>query len=100
MKKPTILVGLGSGREAWLSIELDSLRFVLEIENGKRTVETLSLAELKTRLPGIASFSGRRFGGGREIQREMKRERPSAGNSDGLSCFPSGLTSRIKVHEF
>ena len=29
----------------------------------------------------------------------MKRERPSAGNSDGLSCFPSGLTSRIKVHD-
>ena len=56
MKKPTILVGLGSGREAWLSIELDSLRFVLEIENGKRTVETLSLAELKTRLPGIAAL--------------------------------------------
>jgi hypothetical protein len=56
VKKPTILVGLGSGREAWLSIELDSLRFVLEIENGKRTVETLSLAELKTRLPGIAAL--------------------------------------------
>ena len=56
MKKPTILVGLGSGREAWLSIELDSLRFVLEIENGKRTVETLSLAELKDRLPNIAGL--------------------------------------------
>ena len=56
MKKPTILVGLGSGREAWLSIELDSLRFVLEVENGKRTVESLSLAELKTRLPGIAAL--------------------------------------------
>ena len=56
MKKPTILVGLGSGREAWLSIELDSLRFVLEVENGKRTVETLSLAELKDRLPNIAGL--------------------------------------------
>jgi hypothetical protein len=56
LKKPTILVGLGSGREAWLSIELDSLRFVLETENGKRTVETLSLDELKTRLPGVAAL--------------------------------------------
>jgi hypothetical protein len=56
MKKPTILVGLGSGREGWLSIELDSLRFVLEIENGKRTVETLSLSDLKTRLPNIAGL--------------------------------------------
>jgi len=56
MKKPSILIGLGSGREAWLSIELDSLRFVLETENGKRTVETLSLAELKDRLPNIAGL--------------------------------------------
>jgi hypothetical protein len=56
MKKPSILIGLGSGREAWLSIELDSLRFVLEIENGKQTVETLSLAELKDRLPNIAGL--------------------------------------------
>jgi len=56
MKKPSILIGLGSGREAWLSIELDSLRFVLEIENGKRTVETLSLAELKDRLPNVAGL--------------------------------------------
>jgi len=56
MRKPTILVGLGSGRNAWLSIELDSPRFTLEIENGIRTVETLSLAELKTRLPGISAL--------------------------------------------
>jgi len=56
MRKPTILVGLSSGREAWLSIELDSLRFVLEIENGKRTVETLSLTELKDRLPNITGL--------------------------------------------
>jgi hypothetical protein len=56
MKTPTILIGLGSGQEGWLSIELDSLKFVLEVENGKRTVETLSLAELKTRLPNIASL--------------------------------------------
>jgi hypothetical protein len=56
MKKPTLLVRLGSGREGWLSIELDSIRFVLEIENGKRTVETLSLCELKNRLPNIASL--------------------------------------------
>ena len=56
MKTPTILIGLGSGQEGWLSIELDSLKFVLEIENGKRTVETLSLAELKVRLPNIAGL--------------------------------------------
>ncbi len=56
MKTPTILIGLGSGQEGWLSIELDSLKFVLEVENGKRTVETLSLAELKTRLPNIANL--------------------------------------------
>jgi hypothetical protein len=51
VKRPTILVGLGSGREAWLSVELDSLRFVLDIENGKRSPEILSLSELKTRFP-------------------------------------------------
>ena len=56
MKAPTILIGLGSGQEGWLSIELDSLKFILEIENGKRTVEILSLAELKTRLPNIANL--------------------------------------------
>jgi hypothetical protein len=42
--------------EGWLSIELDSLRFVLETENGKRTVETLTLAELKDQLPSIAGL--------------------------------------------
>jgi hypothetical protein len=51
MRKPTILIGLGSGREGWLSIELDSLKFVLEIENGKASVEILSLTDLKTRFP-------------------------------------------------
>jgi hypothetical protein len=56
MKKPTILIGLGSGQEGWLSIELDSLKFVLEVGNGKRSVETLSLAELKTRLPNVAGL--------------------------------------------
>jgi hypothetical protein len=56
MKTPTILIGLGSGQEGWLSIELDSLKFILEVENGKRTVETLSLAELKSRLPNIANL--------------------------------------------
>ena len=56
MRKPTILVGLGSGREGWLSIELDSLKFTLEIENGKRTEEILSLSELKTRYPNIADL--------------------------------------------
>ncbi|WP_165251239.1 hypothetical protein [Paludisphaera soli] len=56
MKKPYLLIGLGSGREAWLSIELDSLRFVLETEDRKPTVETLALSELKDRLPGLTSL--------------------------------------------
>jgi hypothetical protein len=56
MKQPTILVGLGSGREGWLSIDLDSLRFILEVENGKRTVDTLSLSELKSRLPSVSNL--------------------------------------------
>jgi len=56
VKKPSLLVGLGSGREAWLSIELDSLRFVLETEERKPTVETLSLSELKDRLPGLTNL--------------------------------------------
>jgi hypothetical protein len=70
MRKPTILVGLGSGREGWLSVELDSLRFVLEIEDGNRTVEDLSLAELKTRLPGISGLVA-------EIVAEAIRARPA-----------------------
>jgi hypothetical protein len=56
VRNPTILIGLGSGREGWLSIELDSLRFVDEVENGKRTVETLCLAELKARFPNAANL--------------------------------------------
>jgi hypothetical protein len=56
VKKPSILIGPDSGREAWLSTELDSIRFVLEIANGKRTVESLSLAELKDRLPNITGL--------------------------------------------
>ena len=56
MKQPTILVGLGSGREGWLSVDLDSLRFTLEIDNGKRTAETLSLIDLKSRLPNAAGL--------------------------------------------
>jgi hypothetical protein len=56
MKTLTIPISLGSGREDWLSIELDSLRFFFEIENGKRSVERLSLAETKTRLPIVAGL--------------------------------------------
>jgi hypothetical protein len=56
MKKPTILIGLGSGQEGWLSIDLDSLRFVLEIENGKRTADSLNLTELKSQLPNAANL--------------------------------------------
>jgi hypothetical protein len=53
LERPTILVGLGSGREAWLSFEPDSLRFTLEIEGRRPTVETLDLPELKARFPSI-----------------------------------------------
>jgi hypothetical protein len=56
MKKPILPIAMGSGREGWLSVELESLKFTLEIENGKRTEETLNLAELKTRFPGIADM--------------------------------------------
>jgi hypothetical protein len=51
MKKPIMRIGSGTGRAGWLSVELDSLRFVLEPENGEGTVETLTLAELKDRFP-------------------------------------------------
>lgn len=57
MKNATIPVALGSGREGWLTIEFGSLSFVLEIEgrNGKTSRETLSVDELKTRLPNVAN---------------------------------------------
>ena len=54
MKPPPILIGLGSGREAWLSFDPNSLRFTLEIEGRRPTVEQLSLAVLKVRFPRIA----------------------------------------------
>jgi hypothetical protein len=56
MRQPTILVGLGSGREGWLSIDLASLRFRLEIERDKGIVEILSLEEVKTQLPNITGL--------------------------------------------
>ena len=70
MQKPVIPVSMGSGREGWLTIDLDSLSFKLEIENGKRTVETLSLGELKTRLPNIANLVA-------DILAEAARTRPA-----------------------
>jgi hypothetical protein len=56
VRQPTILIGLGSGREGWLSVDLDSLRFTLEIDNGRQTVESLSLTDLKSRLPSAAGL--------------------------------------------
>lgn len=50
MRNPTVLIGLGNGREAWLAVRLDSLRFALETD-GEPAAEVLSLAEVKTRLP-------------------------------------------------
>lgn len=56
MRQPLMAIGMGSELEGWLSIDLDSLRFTLETENGEGTVETLTLAELKDRLPNIAGL--------------------------------------------
>ncbi len=56
VRNPTILMGLGSGQEAWLIVELGTLRFRLEIENGKSTVESLTLDELKTQYPRQANL--------------------------------------------
>lgn len=55
-RRPTIAIGLGSGQEGWLTVDLDTLRFQLEIENGRKTAETLTLTDLKTRLPSIANI--------------------------------------------
>jgi hypothetical protein len=55
MKNPAILVGLGSGREAWVSVDLSSLRFRVETEGEKDRIETITLAELKTRFPKTAT---------------------------------------------
>lgn len=55
MRNPTLCIGLASGQEGWLTVDLDSVRFCLEIENGKRTVETLNIQELKMRLPITAN---------------------------------------------
>jgi hypothetical protein len=55
MKQP-ILVGLGSGHEGRLSVDLGSIRFTLEIEDGKPGVECLTLSELKLRPPNAAGL--------------------------------------------
>ena len=59
MRKPTPLIGIGPGREVWLSIDLDSNRFTLESER-----RTLSMGELKKLCPtatdpmaGVPSFA-------------------------------------------
>lgn len=69
MRSPTILVSLGSGQEAWLSVGLDSLLFKLETENGKTTTEVLTLTELKRRFPGISGLVA-------EVVAEAIRARP------------------------
>jgi hypothetical protein len=56
VRKPTILISMGSGHEDWISIDLDTLRFLLEVKDGKHTEEVLSLSDLKTRFPNIASL--------------------------------------------
>ncbi|MFO0957086.1 MAG: hypothetical protein U0800_06415 [Isosphaeraceae bacterium] len=56
MKSVTVAVAMGTGREGWLSFDTDSLRFSLVIENGKRSEEILTLADLKNRYPFIADY--------------------------------------------
>jgi hypothetical protein len=55
-RRPTIPVGLSSGQEGWLTVDLDAIRFILEVENGRRTEETLNLADLKKRLPSLSNI--------------------------------------------
>ena len=57
MKNITMLVSMGSGCESWLTIQFDTLSFMLETErsNGKISTEALSVDELKIRLPGVAN---------------------------------------------
>jgi hypothetical protein len=53
MRNPTILVG-----NAWLAVDIESIRFFLEVGNDKETIEVLTMRELKQRLPHAASLMG------------------------------------------
>lgn len=55
-RNPIIAVSLGSGRDGWISVDLASLRFTLEVENGKTTTELLTLAELRRRFPNVSNI--------------------------------------------
>jgi hypothetical protein len=63
MRRPTILIGLGSGREGWLSIDLNSPMVILEIENGKRSVWTITLAKPMTRHPNFTGLAANMLAG-------------------------------------
>jgi hypothetical protein len=56
MRVATVPVSLGSGRDAWIEVDLDGLRFVVWIENGKTTREVVDLAELKRCYPVAANL--------------------------------------------
>jgi len=58
MKRPIMRIGLGSGSLAWLSVDLDSIRFILKPENGAGSVETLTLAELHERFGDFPVVAG------------------------------------------
>lgn len=53
-KGPIVCVSLGSGKDAWVMADLETMRFVVEID-GRREVETLSLADLRNQYPRAAN---------------------------------------------
>jgi hypothetical protein len=77
-----ILVGLGSGREAWLSFDPESIRFTLEIEGRKPSVDVLSLAELQARFPSVADLVA-------DLLADAVRSRP-AGPHRSCETAPDG----------
>jgi hypothetical protein len=63
MRRPSIVIGLGSGKEGWLSIDLNSPMVILEIENGEPSLGTISLAEPITRHPNITCLAANMLAG-------------------------------------
>ena len=81
MRTPTILIGLGSGQEGWLSIELDSLKFARSRERQAYRGDSLACrpenpAELADLVAEILADA--------VVPHGLKWERPSGGDSDGL----------------
>jgi hypothetical protein len=63
MPNPRFPIGLASGQDAWLTVELESVRFTLEIGGRRPTVESLAIAELKTRLLRTADLVAQTLAG-------------------------------------